>query len=90
MVKDMAAQLGIRAHPDLYWYCLFALRYSLAPEWEVILKQDTRFYVHLPSDRMQIVHPMIRWGQGHRSVGFTSASRSCVTCCLATWGTGAS
>ena len=24
------------------------------------MKQDTRFYVHLPSDRMQIVHPMIR------------------------------
>ncbi|CAK9087638.1 Abnormal spindle-like microcephaly-associated protein homolog (Calmodulin-binding protein Sha1) (Calmodulin-binding protein 1) (Spindle and hydroxyurea checkpoint abnormal protein) [Durusdinium trenchii] len=60
MVKDMAAQLGIRANPDLYWYSLFALRYSLAPEWEVIVKQDTRFYVHLPSDRMQIVHPMIR------------------------------
>lgn len=34
MVKDMAAQLGVRANPDLYWYCLFALRYSLAPEWE--------------------------------------------------------
>ena len=27
---------------------------------QVIVKQDTRFYVHLPSDRMQIVHPMIR------------------------------
>ena len=27
---------------------------------EVIVKQDTRFYVHLPTDRMQIVHPMIR------------------------------
>ena len=66
MVKDMAAQLGVRPHPDLYWYCMlatellpvvhkskrasnklvlegvklpydlcrFALRYSLAPEWE--------------------------------------------------------
>ena len=22
MVKDMAAQLGVRANPDLYWYCL--------------------------------------------------------------------
>ncbi|CAJ1373778.1 unnamed protein product [Effrenium voratum] len=60
MVKDMAAQLGVRQMPELYWYSLFALRYSLAPEWEVIVKQDTRFYVHLPSDRMQIVHPMIR------------------------------
>lgn len=65
MVKDMAAQLGIRANPDLYWYSLFALRYSLAPEWEVIVKQDTRFYVHLPSDRMQIVHPMIRRFREH-------------------------
>jgi len=65
MVKDMAAQLGVRANPDLYWYCLFALRYSLAPEWEVIVKQDTRFYVHLPSDRMQIVHPMIRRFREH-------------------------
>ena len=27
---------------------------------QVIVKQDTRFYVHLPTDRMQIVHPMIR------------------------------
>lgn len=29
---------------------------------QVIVKQDTRFYVHLPSDRMQIVHPMIKRG----------------------------
>eukprot|EP00439_Symbiodinium_sp_Y106_P022523 s3867_g2.t2 len=65
MVKDMAAQLGVRPHPDLYWYCMFALRYSLAPEWEVIVKQDTRFYVHLPTDRMQIVHPMIRRFREH-------------------------
>jgi len=65
MVKDMAAQLGVRQMPELYWYSLFALRYSLAPEWEVIVKQDTRFYVHLPSDRMQIVHPMIRRFREH-------------------------
>ncbi|CAK9041697.1 unnamed protein product [Durusdinium trenchii] len=72
MVKDMAAQLGIRANPDLYWYSLFALRYSLAPEWEVIVKQDTRFYVHLPSDRMQIVHPMIRRFREHLEDDFVA------------------
>jgi len=66
MVKDMAAQLGLfKKDPARYWYCLFALRYPLAADWEVIVKCDTRYYVHLPSDRMQIVHPMIRRFREH-------------------------
>lgn len=64
-VKDMAAQLGIRNDPAHYWYCLFALKYPLAPEWEVVVRSDTRFYLHLPSDRMQPVHPMVRSFQRH-------------------------
>eukprot|EP00933_Yihiella_yeosuensis_P045171 TRINITY_DN4049_c0_g2_i1.p1 TRINITY_DN4049_c0_g2~~TRINITY_DN4049_c0_g2_i1.p1 ORF type:complete len:1832 (-),score=407.81 TRINITY_DN4049_c0_g2_i1:158-5284(-) len=65
MVKDMAAQLGIKSEPGRYWYCMFALRYPLASEWEVIVKNDTRFYVHLPTDRLQIVHPMIKAFREH-------------------------
>ena len=30
MVKDMAAQLGVRPHPDLYWYCMPATELLLA------------------------------------------------------------
>merc|ERR1719401_3254589 len=65
MVKDMAAQLGIRPEPANYWYAMFALRYPLAPEWEAVVRNDTRFYIHLPSDRMQPVHPMIKRFREH-------------------------
>mmetsp|Transcript_35478 Transcript_35478/g.93630 ORF Transcript_35478/g.93630 Transcript_35478/m.93630 type:complete len:1833 (-) Transcript_35478:32-5530(-) len=65
MVKDMAAQLGIRDDPARYWYCLFALRYPQSPEWEVVIRNDTRWYLHLPSDRLQPVHPMIRRFREH-------------------------
>jgi len=65
MVKDMAAQLGIRNEPSNYWYAMFALRYPLAPEWEAVIRNDTRFYIHLPSDRMQPVHPMIKRFREH-------------------------
>jgi hypothetical protein len=59
IVKDMAAQLGIKGQFANYWYCLFAIRYPLAPEWEVYVKNDTRWYLHLPSDKVQCLHPMI-------------------------------
>lgn len=65
MVKDMAAQLGIREDPARYWYCLFALRFPLAQDWEVVVRNDTRWYVHLPTDRLQPVHPMIRKYREH-------------------------
>lgn len=65
MVKDMAAQLGIRDDHARYWYCLFALRYPMSPEWEVVVRNDTRWYLHLPSDRLQPVHPMIRKFREH-------------------------
>jgi len=65
MVKDMAAQLGIRDDPARYWYCLFSLRYPMSPEWEVVVRNDTRWYLHLPSDRLQLVHPMIRRFREH-------------------------
>jgi len=64
-IKDMAAQLGIRSDPAHYWYCMFALRYPLAPEWECVIKNDTRLYLHLPSDRLQAVHPMIKRFREH-------------------------
>jgi len=65
IVKDMSAQLGIRHEPNNYWYCMFALRYPLAPEWEVLVRDDTRWYLHLPTDRLQPVHPMIRQFRDH-------------------------
>lgn len=65
MVKDMAALLGIRRSHSQYWYCLFALRYPLSQEWESVVKNDTRWYLHLPSDRLQPVHPMIRKFREH-------------------------
>ena len=65
IVKDMAAQLGIRADPARYWYCMFALRYPLASDWEAVVKNDTRWYLHLPSDRLQPIHPMIRRFREH-------------------------
>lgn len=65
MVKDMAAQLGIRSHHSQYWYCLFALRYPLSHEWESVVKNDTRWYLHLSSDRLQPVHPMIKKFREH-------------------------
>mmetsp|Transcript_109430 Transcript_109430/g.172525 ORF Transcript_109430/g.172525 Transcript_109430/m.172525 type:complete len:1919 (-) Transcript_109430:123-5879(-) len=60
LVKDMAAQLGIKGDFRNYWYSFFALRYPLAPDWECIVKNDTRWYLHLPTDRMQPVHPLIK------------------------------
>eukprot|EP00928_Gymnodinium_smaydae_P070344 TRINITY_DN54196_c0_g1_i1.p1 TRINITY_DN54196_c0_g1~~TRINITY_DN54196_c0_g1_i1.p1 ORF type:complete len:1836 (-),score=531.89 TRINITY_DN54196_c0_g1_i1:66-5468(-) len=65
MVKDMAAQLGIRKDPAHYWYCMFALRYPLAHEWEAVVRNDTRLYLHLPSDRLQPIHPMIKRFREH-------------------------
>lgn len=65
MVKDMAAQLGIRQLPSAYWYCLFALRYPLAPEWEAVVRDDTRWYLHMPSDKLQPIHPMIKRFREH-------------------------
>lgn len=65
IVKDMAAQLGIHGEHKQYWYCMFALRYPLAPEWEVLVKNDSRWYLHLPTDRIQPVHPLIREFRQH-------------------------
>mmetsp|Transcript_33036 Transcript_33036/g.77241 ORF Transcript_33036/g.77241 Transcript_33036/m.77241 type:complete len:1793 (+) Transcript_33036:44-5422(+) len=65
MVKDMAEQLGIRGDASHYWYCMFALRYPLAPQWEAVVRNDTRLYLHLPSDRLQAVHPMIKKFREH-------------------------
>mmetsp|Transcript_30389 Transcript_30389/g.48690 ORF Transcript_30389/g.48690 Transcript_30389/m.48690 type:complete len:1768 (-) Transcript_30389:337-5640(-) len=67
MVKDMAAQLGIQKDHHLYWYCMFALRYPLAPEWEAIVRDDTRWYLNLPEDRAQPVHPMVKKFREHLS-----------------------
>lgn len=67
MVKDMAAQLGILKKPDYYWYCLFALRYPLSPEWEAVVRDDTRWYINLKSDNSQPVHPMIKKFREHLS-----------------------
>ena len=47
-------------NPDDVSAALFLIQQCAAAGKQVIVKQDTRFYVHLPSDRMQIVHPMIR------------------------------
>eukprot|EP00927_Polykrikos_kofoidii_P034373 TRINITY_DN29173_c0_g1_i1.p1 TRINITY_DN29173_c0_g1~~TRINITY_DN29173_c0_g1_i1.p1 ORF type:complete len:1809 (-),score=307.62 TRINITY_DN29173_c0_g1_i1:171-5597(-) len=65
MVKDMAAQLGIRHDASHYWYCMFALRYPLNHDWEAVVKNDTRLYLHLPTDRLQPIHPMIRRFREH-------------------------
>eukprot|EP00931_Biecheleriopsis_adriatica_P055456 TRINITY_DN32794_c0_g1_i1.p1 TRINITY_DN32794_c0_g1~~TRINITY_DN32794_c0_g1_i1.p1 ORF type:complete len:1805 (-),score=474.53 TRINITY_DN32794_c0_g1_i1:82-5496(-) len=67
MVKDMAAQLGIQKDHSRYWYCMFALRYPLAPEWEAVVRDDTRWYLNLTQDRLQPVHPMIRRFREHLS-----------------------
>lgn len=65
MVKDMAIQLGISGNAARYWYCLFALRYPLSSEWDVMVKRDTRWYLHLATDRLQLVHPMIKRFREH-------------------------
>jgi hypothetical protein len=67
MIKDMAAQLGIRNDAAHYWYCMFALRYPLAPDWEAVIRNDTRLYLHLPTDRLQHVHPMVKRFRDHLS-----------------------
>jgi hypothetical protein len=64
-IKDMASQLGIQSEPTLYWYAMFALRYPLAPEWEVTISGDTRWYINLQHDRPQPVHPMINRFREH-------------------------
>eukprot|EP00438_Fugacium_kawagutii_P032440 Skav223744 [mRNA] locus=scaffold3575:101736:126192:- [translate_table: standard] len=43
--EDMAAQLGIQKRPAHYWYCMFALRYPLAPDWEAVVREDTRWFL---------------------------------------------
>lgn len=65
MVKDMALQLGIKNLPSSYWYCLFALRYPLDGYWDVIIKNDTRWYLNLEKDRVQPVHPLIKRFREH-------------------------
>mmetsp|Transcript_48429 Transcript_48429/g.85349 ORF Transcript_48429/g.85349 Transcript_48429/m.85349 type:complete len:1819 (+) Transcript_48429:195-5651(+) len=65
MIIDFAAQLGIKGKFGDYWYCYFALRYALAPDWEVVVRNDTRYYLHLPSDRIQSIHPMIKRFREH-------------------------
>jgi hypothetical protein len=65
LVKDMAAQLGIKGQCENYWYCLFALRYPLAPEWECYANADTRWYLHLPSGKVQSLHPMAKRFREH-------------------------
>merc|ERR1719253_1093988 len=65
IVKDMAAQLGVYRQCAQYWYCLFACRYPLAPEWEVLVRNDTRWYLHLPTDRIQPIHPLIKEFRQH-------------------------
>ncbi|CAE7679253.1 cdsA, partial [Symbiodinium pilosum] len=65
MVKDMAAQLGIQKSPGHYWYCMFALRYPLAPEWEAVVREDTRWYLNLQHDTAQPIHPMIKKFREH-------------------------
>lgn len=67
MVKDMAAQLGIQKRPAHYWYCMFALRYPLAPEWEAVVREDTRWYLNLQQDTAQPVHPMVKKFREHLS-----------------------
>eukprot|EP00930_Biecheleria_cincta_P025551 TRINITY_DN1817_c0_g2_i1.p1 TRINITY_DN1817_c0_g2~~TRINITY_DN1817_c0_g2_i1.p1 ORF type:complete len:1803 (+),score=330.13 TRINITY_DN1817_c0_g2_i1:138-5546(+) len=65
MVKDMAAQLGIQKEHHMYWYCMFALRYPLASDWEAVVRDDTRWYLNLTQDRLQPVHPMIKKFREH-------------------------
>lgn len=65
MVKDMAAQLGIQKSPGHYWYCMFALRYPLASEWEAVVREDTRWYLNLQHDTAQPIHPMIKKFREH-------------------------
>lgn len=63
----MAAQLGIQKRPAHYWYCMFALRYPLAPDWEAVVREDTRWYLNLQHDTAQPVHPMIKKFREHLS-----------------------
>jgi hypothetical protein len=65
MVKDMAHQLGVRGSPNKYWYAMFSLRYPLDSEWETYIRNDTRWYIHLPSDVAQPVHPLIKEFRKH-------------------------
>ncbi|CAJ1460346.1 unnamed protein product [Effrenium voratum] len=65
MVKDMAAQLGIQKSPAHYWYCMFALRYPLSPDWEAVVRDDTRWYLNLQQDTAQPIHPMIKKFREH-------------------------
>ncbi|KAF4676293.1 hypothetical protein FOL47_006449 [Perkinsus chesapeaki] len=47
-IKSMAMQLGIHGNYHYYWYCYFALKYNLPPDWEVIIRgSDVRYYVKL-------------------------------------------
>ncbi len=52
-IKDVAAQLGILSNYHFYWFCFFVLRYPLPPDWDVLVRNDTRYYVHLHSNTVQ-------------------------------------
>lgn len=46
---------------------MFALRYPLAPDWEAVVREDTRWYLNLQHDTAQPVHPMIKKFREHLS-----------------------
>ncbi len=66
-IKDLAAQLGILGYYHFYWYCYFALRYTLPPHWDVLVKNDVRWYINLETEHIQPIHPLIDVFREHLS-----------------------
>ncbi|CAD7972891.1 unnamed protein product [Amoebophrya sp. A120] len=66
-IKDLATQLGILGNYHFYWYCYFALRYPLPPHWDLIVKNDVRWYINLETEHIQPIHPMVDQFREHLS-----------------------
>jgi len=66
-VKDMAQQIGIGSTYHYYWYAMFALRWPLPQEYDVIIRNDTRWYLNLITDTLQPIHPFISMFREHLS-----------------------
>mmetsp|Transcript_26996 Transcript_26996/g.67999 ORF Transcript_26996/g.67999 Transcript_26996/m.67999 type:complete len:2543 (+) Transcript_26996:172-7800(+) len=66
-IKDLATQLGILGNYHFYWYCYFALRYPLPPHWDLIIKNDVRWYINLETEHIQPIHPMVDQFREHLS-----------------------
>ncbi|CEM25744.1 unnamed protein product [Vitrella brassicaformis CCMP3155] len=42
-----------------YWFAAFALRYPLPTDWDLVVINEVRHYVYLPTGHTQLLHPLL-------------------------------